>query len=137
MIETKNISLKNSLSEIEKLNFILIELSGLWKINSEDVFKLNLVLEELFTNIVSYGYEDNLEHTIDMEFSFDRSNLIIKIVDDAKEFNPLLRDDPDIDIPLEDRKIGGLGIFLTKKMMDHVDYSRIDNKNILIISKKI
>jgi anti-sigma regulatory factor (Ser/Thr protein kinase) len=96
-----------------------------------------LVLEELLTNIISYGYDDDEEHFIEIEFSFDHPNLTMKITNDAKEFNPLSLKDPNVNIALQNRKVGGLGVFLTKKLMDKIEYSRTNNTNILIISKKV
>jgi anti-sigma regulatory factor (Ser/Thr protein kinase) len=62
---------------------------------------------------------------------------LIKIVDDAKAFNPLERTDPDVTQELESRQIGGLGIFLVKKIMTEAEYFRKDNKNILILKKSV
>ena len=61
----------------------------------------------------------------------------LKFEDTGKPFNPLEQAAPDLDGPLMSRKIGGLGIFLAKKLMDKVEYARADNKNILVLAKKI
>jgi anti-sigma regulatory factor (Ser/Thr protein kinase) len=68
----------------------------------------------------------------------ENDTLRIRLEDDGMEFNPLLSDEPeDLDKPVEDRKIGGLGIHFVKKLMDNVDYHRYENKNILTLIKKI
>ena len=98
---------------------------------------LNLVLEELVTNIIFYGYVDTNEHKIIIDLSRDNSIFRMQIEDDAKEFNPLLMAEPNIENSIEDRKIGGLGIFFVRKIMDTMTYERVDNKNILTMTKTI
>ena len=100
------------------------------------VFKVQLALEEILANIASYAYapEDG-----DMEIDYDikEHTLVMTISDEGKPFNPLEKDDPDITLSVAERPIGGLGVFIVKNTMDDVQYYREDNKNILIIKKKI
>jgi serine/threonine-protein kinase RsbW len=100
-----------------------------------ELFHFHLVVEEIVVNVCSYAYTDDGPLTV----TIDNTNHVITMVfkDGGMPFNPLAKPDPDISIPLEDRKIGGLGIFLTKKLMDHVEYEYIDGKNVLTIRKNI
>lgn len=101
-------------------------------------FRIRLSVEEVVENVVSYAYEDGsgwLEAGVDLEN--DGLILAIEIKDAGIPFNPLDAGEPDLDAPLEERKIGGLGIFLTKKMMDSVDYRYADGCNILTMKKKL
>ncbi len=99
--------------------------------------ELNLVLEELVTNTISYGYTDDKEHFIEIDFNLKEKDneLEIKIMDDAVPFNPLDRPAPDVNKPAEERSIGGLGIHLVKNLTDNISYRREDNYNILTLSK--
>ena len=99
--------------------------------------QINLVLEELFTNVVFYAFDDQLEHTINLGFTLiDQHQLMIRLEDDGKPFNLLEKKVDDVfDKPLEERQIGGLGIHFIREMMNSVEYQREDNKNIVILKK--
>jgi anti-sigma regulatory factor (Ser/Thr protein kinase) len=105
----------------------------------KSVFHLTLCLDELVTNIIDYGYADFDEHPIDVTITLDGDRVNIRIEDDAQPFNILEAPDPELDIPLEDRlrPIGGMGIHLVKNMMDRIEYTRADGKNILLLQKNI
>jgi len=136
-METVSITLKNKISEIVLLDSFLEKLSEKWEAVAKYTFNINLALEEAITNIINYAYKDNNEHLINLDFSLENSELKITITDDGIEFNPLLKEDPNTELSLEERKIGGLGIFFVKKIMDNIDYERINNKNILTLIKKV
>ncbi len=95
----------------------------------------NLALEELITNCIKYGYDDALEHVIEIELKFSGGELVLTVVDDGHPFNPLEQPEPDTDLPVEDRPIGGLGIHLLRKMSDHMEYTRLENQNRLTLRK--
>ncbi len=84
-----------------------------------------------------YAYNDSNEHEISISAEKKDHEIILYIVDDGKPFDPTQTETPDVSLPAEDRQIGGLGIFLIQKIMDRVEYSRKDNKNILTLSKTI
>lgn len=133
----KKITIKNKISEISKATAAIELLGEEQNLPLKVVFDLTLSLDELLTNIISYAYEDQAEHFIDLEFKLVKNWLCIIIKDDGKEFNPLEQDDPDFDLDLEDMEIGGLGIHLVKIKMDEVFYKRQNNYNILTLKKKI
>ena len=95
----------------------------------------NLALEELITNCVKYGYDDDAEHIIEIELGFSDSKLVLTVEDDGHPFNPLDLPEPDTNLPVEDRPIGGLGIHLLRKMSDRMEYTRLENKNRLTLCK--
>jgi len=100
--------------------------------------KIELALDELYTNIASYAYEPGTgDIEIDYDFDEETRLLTIIIADSGKAFDPLAKEDPNIALPAESRQIGGLGIFIVKKVMDEAAYCRVDNKNILTLKKKI
>ncbi|MBO5529045.1 MAG: ATP-binding protein [Bacilli bacterium] len=100
--------------------------------------KIELALDELYTNIASYAYEPGTgDIEIDYDFDEETRLLTIIIADSGKAFDPLAKEDPNIALPAESRQIGGLGIFIVKNVMDETTYCRVDNKNILTLKKKI
>ena len=103
--------------------------------------QLMIVVEEIFVNIAHYAYLENKNNcnTVEIELSlnFERREVEIKFIDEGKQYNPLSKQDPDITLSTDKRKIGGLGIFMVKNIMDKVDYQYKDNKNIFTIKKII
>ncbi len=102
------------------------------------IFHLNLVLDELVTNIIDYGYTDFDEHPIDVTVCLDGAILTIRIEDDSEPFNILDAPEPNFDVPLEDREHpGGMGIHLVKNMVNRIEYKREGGKNVLLLTKDI
>ena len=111
--EDVEIKLPNSLAALTQLHAVAEEFCRQWVIHPDTAFKIDLVLDELFTNIIRYGYDDNRAHEIVIRFKGDHDSVRISIEDDARHFNPLLAPEVDVDAPASERRIGGLGIHLS------------------------
>ncbi len=98
-------------------------------------YAVNLSLDELLTNTISYGYDDDARHRIDIAIRMDGSAMVVEITDDAKPFDPSEAARPDTDVPIEDRPIGGLGIHFVREMMDGFWYRRSGKHNIVTLTK--
>ena len=100
--------------------------------------KVSVALDEVLSNIVHYAYPKG-EGSFAVRLSFDpsRQMAVMTFLDNGVAFNPLEKKEPDVTLAVEDRPIGGLGIFLVKKMMDDVKYERVDGQNRLTLYKKI
>lgn len=133
----KVILVNNSVDELTRVAGFLEELGEEWNLPVPLVMSLNLVVEEALSNIILYGFNDNNEHTIEILFNRDNSLITITITDDGIEYDPTQSRDPDISLSPSERPVGGLGIFLIKRIMDSVHYKRIDNLNILTLTKNI
>lgn len=127
----------NQLSELERINSMLEELAAAWNLTPKLVMELNLVLEELFTNIVFYAYGDGLEHQISLSVEMTGDKLLrLTLTDDGKPFNLLEQDaESEVHKDLADRRIGGLGIHFVKELMTSVAYERREGKNIVILTR--
>ena len=102
------------------------------------LMQTQLAVEEIFVNISHYAYKDKTgEVNVLCELDKEKNLFTIIFEDTGIPFNPLKRDDPDVTATAEERNIGGLSIFLTKKLMDEVHYENKDGKNILTLIKKI
>ncbi len=100
------------------------------------LFRINLVIEELVLNIMDYGYDDD-EHEIEINFNSDTDSVTIDITDEGRAFDPLNdAPEPDIDSPLEERHVGGLGVYLARTMMDELTYRRENSRNHLTLVKR-
>lgn len=100
------------------------------------IMQLDIVLEELFVNISHYAYP-NTKGNVRIAIAPENDQVMIRFIDTGTPFNPLQKEDPDIMSSAEDRDIGGLGIFLTKKTVDNIFYEYSEGQNILCITKKI
>jgi anti-sigma regulatory factor (Ser/Thr protein kinase) len=127
----------NQIEELPRVEAFLEEAGEAWELSAPLIYSLNLALEEALANIISYGYDDQDHHEIEIALVKDKATLTVTITDDGHEYDPTLKIDPDISLPAEERQIGGLGIFLIKKIMDKVEYQRKENRNHLILTKKI
>ncbi|MGI9536997.1 MAG: ATP-binding protein [Desulfocapsaceae bacterium] len=131
------LTLDNSLTELDRLTETLEQCNKEWRLSDKLVLQLNLVLEELFTNAVCYGYEDDSKQKIDFVFLLRNDEIQITMCDNGRPFDPTTPEDPALDEPLSDKQIGGLGIFLARQYTDTLDYRREENKNIVTLTKKI
>ena len=129
--------LKNDLTELRSLEQHLFNLAGLANLSDKSILRINVCLDELFTNIVSYGFEDDSEHVIKFAVRVEDNLLIIEIEDDGTPFNPLEKIDPEFPANVESAKIGGLGILIIRKLIDSIGYVRKQGKNKLTMHKKI
>ena len=123
----------NNLSKV--LDFIDSELDNS-SCSRKTLMQINIAVEELFANVASYAYPMRTGGiSIDVEVESDPGKVTITFTDSGIPYNPLLREDPDITLPAEERSIGGLGVFIVKETMDSMTYERKDDHNIVTISK--
>ncbi|AVM74769.1 SpoIIE family protein phosphatase [Magnetospirillum gryphiswaldense] len=132
------VTIANDLDELARLAGLVDEFVERNSMPERISFNLNLCLDELITNIVSYGYEDGHHHDIHVKFALDNGRLITEIIDDGKEYNPFTdAPEPDLALDVDDRPIGGLGVFLVKEFMDRTDYRREGGTNIVTLEKNV
>ncbi len=98
-------------------------------------FHVTLAVDELVTNTIGYGYDDEGEHSIDFCLRIEGDTLTVEIADDGSAFDPLQEPEPDLSAPPEDRARGGLGIYLVRKTMDTVAYRREQGRNVVTLTK--
>ncbi|MBR5368749.1 MAG: ATP-binding protein [Lachnospiraceae bacterium] len=97
---------------------------------------IDVAVDELFSNIAHYAYNpDKGFATVRVDVVKDPLAVEITFVDNGVPYDPLKKTDPDTTLSIEDRDIGGLGILIVKKTMDHINYEYKDGKNILTIKK--
>ena len=138
-MKTQNYSfeLNSKLSELKALNQHLIAFGGNIGLSETIIPEINICLDELFTNIVLYGFKDDLEHKIKFTMGVDDNILTVSIEDDGMPFNPLEKKAVELPANVTSAKIGGLGIHITRELMDNICYERKRGKNKLTINKII
>ena len=138
MNEWKEIKLPATVDNISAVtNFVEHELTERNCPKSAKV-QINVAIDEIFGNIANYAYNPSQgDATVRVEVTDEPLEVIITFMDDGKPYNPLQKEDPDVTLSAEERKIGGLGVFIVKKSMDFVEYHYEDGKNVLKIKKNI
>jgi serine/threonine-protein kinase RsbW len=132
-----SLMLSNHLSELKKMS----EAVSAWcrgnNISSAAEFHVNLALDEIISNVIRYGWKDSCEHQFSVRLSLLNDEVTVEVEDDATPFNPLEAPVPDLNQPLDERPVGGLGIHLVRQVMDGLEYQRIEGKNLLVMKKKV
>ena len=131
----KDFAIKNDLSEIETLSEAITNYCKDNGVTEEVCYDIRLALEEAISNTIKYGYDDHDVHTIHVRVEVNNQEVLLEIEDDARVFNPLEAPAPNLALPVEQKPIGSLGIYLMRSVMDRVDYERSGTRNILRLIK--
>ena len=132
-----SLCLESRLDELQRLEAAVETLGEQEQWPPALLYQVKLVLEEVIVNIVNYGYEKRGGHKIDVHLISQPDTLTIKIADDGRAFDPLSQAPaPDVDANLEDRPIGGLGVYLVQTLMDEAHYRREQDRNHLTLIKR-
>lgn len=129
-------TLRNDLKELARIVKLVEAFCKANNLSEKVNFELNLIVEELFVNIISYGYDDKLSHEIKIEMELKGKELKVFFIDDGKLFDPLKYPTPDLKKVL-DRAKGGLGIYLVRQMADKLNYKRKGSFNHLVVFKMV
>ena len=133
----KELRIKNEVSELEKVALFVEEIGEELGLSMELQMNLNLVMEEMVTNVIFYAYPEGEEADIELLAKSDGKELTFVLSDQGKEFDPTAKDDADLDVNPADRELGGMGIFIVKNIMNKVTYQRLEGKNLLTMTKGI
>ncbi len=131
----KRLILHNDVREIPELTTLLDALAESGLLIPGVLMSLNLALEEAVTNVMMYAYPAGEKGLVDIEAELKDGKLTFRITDSGIPFDPTSVPDADISLDAEKRPVGGLGIFLVRRIMDIVSYERRDGKNILTMQK--
>lgn len=132
-----SLEVTNDLAELEKLNRHIENFCEIHGIENRNAFELNLAIDEVFSNIVSHGFKDHEIHLIKIELKIINREVTVRIEDDGVPFDPTAAPKSDLNCPVENRKIGGIGLHLINQLMDQVIYKRQKGKNILFLIKQL
>jgi anti-sigma regulatory factor (Ser/Thr protein kinase) len=135
--KNESIKLKNRISELERLDQKLQAFGASIGLSKKCVFQINLAVDELFTNIVKYGFADDNLHYIAVTLSHEDGKIRIRVEDNGIPFDPAAKQTSELKDPLEHCKIGGLGLHLVKKIMDDIIYEWRGGKNVITLIKHI
>jgi len=137
MADPYSFKLKNKIAELERLGRQLEQFGKKAGLTKKCLFQINLAMDELFTNIVTYGYTDQADHKIQFELSLIDGEVLIRIEDTGIPFDPANAAIPEPEAAIENCKVGGLGLHLVRKLMDEIHYERTGTKNVTTLKKKV
>jgi anti-sigma regulatory factor (Ser/Thr protein kinase) len=127
----------NQRREVARLARLVDQFGEECGLSEDATASINLMLDEVVSNVIKYGFSDALEHEIYVSVVLEDDFVTLEIADDGRPFNPLEAPQPNLDVPIEDRPIGGLGIFIVKSTADALDYCRENGRNIMTMKKRI
>ncbi|MCB2167210.1 MAG: ATP-binding protein [Deltaproteobacteria bacterium] len=133
MTRKMSVVLENKLEELSVLTQMLQVFLGPYQMPSGALYALELSLEEIFVNIVSYAYDDDESHDIHFRVDVGADMIAMKFIDDGRPFNPLAAEKMATRTPLSESGEGGLGINFVRQMRDMMEYQRKDDRNVLRI----
>ncbi|UKS25235.1 ATP-binding protein [Paenibacillus sp. HWE-109] len=134
----ESIMLSNDLKELQRLGAFLQDVSRTLQLDEMTLYRVNLVCDELVTNIILYGYPEDVlvDQAIRIDIEVVSNGWELRLTDRGIAFNPLLRSAPSIDLSVDERSIGGLGIHFVRQVMDDIRYERLNNENVLMMVKR-
>jgi serine/threonine-protein kinase RsbW len=128
----------NDRSEIHRLAGLAERFGQAQQLSEDEVMSINLVLDEVVTNVIDHGFEGITGRPeIRLTMTLEGDQLTIQVEDNGRAFDPLQAAPPDLDAPLEDRPVGGLGIHIVRSVMTTVEYDRRGGRNVLTMHKTI
>ena len=133
----KELKLKNQMQELERVNQFIEEIGDELGLDMELQMNLNLVIEEMVVNVISYAYPEGKTAEIELVAESDGKELTFVLSDRGKEFDPTLSQSADMDQNPAERDLGGMGIFIVRNIMNEVTYQRLEGKNLLTMKKEI
>jgi anti-sigma regulatory factor (Ser/Thr protein kinase) len=132
-----NIKISNKLSELDRLIQSIEEYFETINISTKQQFNIQICIDEIVTNIINYGYPNMDNGNIELSIELEAGLIKLIIKDDALPYNPLDAPEPDLESPLESRRIGGLGVFLVKQLSKNQIYERKENINYFTVVFKM
>ncbi|MDE0383820.1 MAG: ATP-binding protein [Defluviicoccus sp.] len=132
---TIEIALENDLRKIARVAARIEEFCSARGIAPNTVYAVNLAIDELLTNTIGHGYDDDEPHRIEVIVRLEENTLVVAIVDDSAPFDPTDTREPDIDALIDGRETDGLGMLLVNRTMDRVEYRRQNGCNVVTLTK--
>ena len=121
--------LGNDLRELARVSQIASEFLGRESLGEETVYATHLALEEILSNVIRHGYAEPGKHEIFVCLRIEDGSVDLQVEDDGRAFDPLSAPEVDLDVPLEERRVGGLGIHLLRKLASEIRYLREGGRN--------
>ena len=133
----KELIIKNQMQELERVSAFVEGIVEELKLSQDMLCELQLVMEEMVVNVISYAYPEGTVADITLIAESDGTELTFVISDKGKEFDPTQQEDADMSINPAEREIGGMGILIVENIMNEVTYQRLEGHNLLTMKKTL
>ena len=131
------LELRNRLGDLARLERGLARFAVEQRLAPRDLHSLNLVLDEIVTNLIEHGYDDDAEHVIEIRLALADGELFVEVEDDGRPFDPLAASAPELGTAPSERPIGGLGLLFVRRSVDAIEHRRVGERNLLRLRKRI
>ena len=132
-IEKEEITLTNDIKHVKTLNAFVKSITDKLNIDTSQARNIKLAVEEAVVNAMDYAYPKDIEGNITVQVMYNENKMKFVIIDSGVAFDPTEATLADTSLSIEDRPVGGLGLLLVRKMMDSINYERINNQNTLTL----
>ena len=137
MTMTQEITIQNTPSELQRVACFVEDIGNELGLDGELLMNLNLALEEMVSNIIRHGKPQQADDNIALKAEGNGEEITFTLSDNGIEFDPTTKGDLDTDVNPAERKLGGMGIFIVKNIMDQVTYQRLNGRNVVVMKKKL
>jgi anti-sigma regulatory factor (Ser/Thr protein kinase) len=137
MTEQATLILNNDVAELERVLALISDICARHSIPSETEYDLKLALDEIISNVARHAFPEGEIHQFTLEINVSNEEFVARVEDDGIAFDPTAHPAPNLDVPLEERQEGGLGIFLVRQIMTSVEYQRVAGKNLMTLRKRL
>jgi serine/threonine-protein kinase RsbW len=133
-----SVGLSNHGAALDRLREFVTEFSHLYGLPDDERGRVLVIFDELLTNVVTHGYEGTpIGGHIEAALSLEGNRLVMEFIDDGRPFDPLTPPPPDVDLPLAERPIGGIGIAIVRALVDSIGYTRDGEHNRLVLGRTV
>ena len=136
-VAEQQIIIKNDISQMQVAEQKFEEFASDHDVPEDIILKFKIIFDELLNNVISYAYDDDDSHDIEINIERVGNRLTVTLADDGVPFNPLSKTSPNTDLSLQDREVGGLGIHLVRNLVDDLSYHRRIGKNVITLVQRI
>lgn len=133
---TYKITVQASTEHLAEVRNFVAEHAVNFGFSPEEVADIRLAVDEAYTNIIKHAYQKNEQKSVDIELGYDHSEFWVALLDTGNAFDPSNYKKPDIRQKIKEKKRGGVGVYLIRKLMDHVEYQTDDAINTIRMTKK-
>jgi len=129
MADELELTIRNELRQVGYVAALAAERLGRWNVEPATAYRVQLVLEEVLSNVIRHGFADEGEHEIEVRIGYDGRDVEVRVSDDGASFDPAAAPEVDVDGALDDRPVGGLGIHLVKSVAKQIEHRRAEGRN--------
>ena len=134
---TETVVIRNHLSELDRVDATVERFGERTGLPAETLSRLRIVCDEVLSNVIAYAFPDNGEHDVEVRLAMVGRRLVVRVSDDGIPFDPLTVAPPDLNAPLAQRQLGGLGIHLVRSLFEEVTYERRADRNVLTLASNV